>query len=132
MDTLEKSTPLFQKIDLFIDQAFDRFSEHAVLVAFVINELEHHPEKTEDIFEDVKAYDSAVLDEQLNEAASNYEIAPAQSNQVVTNMLSLCMFPFVGRAFLKQALNMGDQVYREFMDRRREVVKDTIINALAS
>ncbi|MBN2733108.1 MAG: TetR/AcrR family transcriptional regulator, partial [Balneolaceae bacterium] len=50
MDTLEESTPLFQKIDAFIDEAIDRFSEHADVVGFVVNELDRHPEKTTEIF----------------------------------------------------------------------------------
>lgn len=132
MDTLEESTPVFQKIENFIDQAIDRFKEHQVLVGFVINELNHHPEKTREIFREAKAFDSTVLDEQLEEAASNYEIAPAQSSQVVANMLSLCMFPFVGQLFLKETLGMADNDYEQFTNRRREVIKDTIINALAS
>lgn len=133
MDTLEESTPLFQKIDAFIDEAIDRFNEHADVVGFVVNELDRHPEKTTEIFRAAKAYDSSSFDEQLEEAASNYEIAPAQSNQIVANMLSLCMFPFIGKSFLKEILgSSGEESYEQFLKQRREVIKDTIINSLAS
>ena len=133
MDTLEESTPLFQKIEEFIDQAINRFNEHDELVGFVVNELDRHPEKTTDIFRAARAYDSSIFDEQLEEAASNYEIAPAQSNQVVANMLSLCLFPFIGKSFLKEILgSQGEDTYEQFLKQRREVIKDTIINSLAS
>lgn len=133
MDTLEESTPLFQKIDAFIDEAIDRFNEHADVVGFVVNELDRHPEKTTEILRAAKAYDSSTFDEQLEKAASNYEIAPAQSNQIVANMLSLCMFPFIGKSFLKEILgSSGEESYEQFLKQRREVIKDTIINSLAS
>lgn len=133
MDTLEESTPLFQKIVAFIDQAIDRFNKHADLIGFVVNELDRHPEKTAEIFRAARAYDSSIFDEQLEEAALNYEIAPAQSNQVVANILSLCMFPFIGKSFLKEILGSpGDETYEQFLKQRREVIKDTIINSLAS
>lgn len=133
MEPLEKSTPLFQKIEAFIDEAIDRFSENEQLVGFVVNELDRHPEKTREIFREARAYDASQLDKQLEEAASNYEIAPAQSNQVVANMLSLCMFPFIGKSFLKEVLGgqSDKEDYQEFLKRRQEVIKDTIINALA-
>lgn len=133
MDRLEDTTPLFQKIEMFIDNAIDRFSEHASLAGFVINELDNHPEKTETIFREVRTYNSSVFDEQLEEAASEYKIAPAKSGQVVANMLSLCMFPYMGQSFLKEVLGVGgDEQYEQFLAQRREVIKDTIINALAS
>lgn len=130
-EILDESTPVFPKIDKFIDHAIDRFTEQHQLVGFVISELNQHPEKTQSIFQEAKMYNSSVFKDQLQTAAANYEIQPVQSTQVVANMLSLCLFPFSGSLFLKQTLQMNEEEYQEFLDKRREVIKDTIINALA-
>ena len=130
MDVLEESTPLFQKIEAFIDAALDRFSQNPELTGFVITELNNHGDITEPLFRDVCKYDTATFDSQVEEAASNYEIAPVQPEQVVANMLSLCMFPYAGRAFL-QTVMRTDQDYEQFLSKRREVVKDTVINWMA-
>jgi|AntRauTorcE11897_2_1112592.scaffolds.fasta_scaffold10128_1 AcrR family transcriptional regulator len=132
MDTLEESMPLFKKIEAFIDRAVDRFSDKPELTGFVVNELNRHPEMTEAIFLDVCKYDASIFDEQIKEAASDYEIAPVNSLQVTANMLSLCMFPYCGNGFLQSIFRMeDDQNYEAFLEKRREVIKDTVINWLA-
>lgn len=132
METLEEPTPLFQKIEAFIDQAIGRFNEQPELAGFVINELNRHPEITEPVFRDSCTYDASVFEKQIEAAASNYEIAPAQSSQVISNMLSLCMFPYCGKRFLQTVLASGsDEEYEQFLNKRREVIKDTVINWLA-
>jgi AcrR family transcriptional regulator len=131
MNTLEDSTPLFQKVEHFIDAAIERFEQQPAVAGFIINELNRHPHKTRGIFQESLAYDASIFDKQLEKAASNYEVAPVSSQQVIANMLSLCMFPYAGRAFLQQVLAKENEAYNEFLSQRSDVIKDTIMNWLA-
>lgn len=132
MDKLESDAPVFQKIEQFIDTAIERFSEHSDLLLFVIQELDTGPQSVNEIMVELTDYDSSVLDRQLQEAASNYEIAPVASSQLVANMISLCMFPYLGKAYLEGVLSMDEEAYREFLQHRKDIAADTIINWLAS
>ena len=132
MDILESQDPLFQKIEQFIDAAIERFAGRSALLHFVLEELNQHSETTVEIMVELSDYDSSVLDEQLEEASANYEIAPVESSQLVANMLSLCMFPSVGNTFFQGLLSMDEHAYRTFLDKRKDIVADTIINWLAS
>ena len=131
MNDLEKDTPLFQKIEQFIDRAIERFHNHPQLTGFVMNELNNHPDITQPIFDQTYQYNGSVFSDQLEEAASNYEIAPVKPNQVITNILSLCMFPYGAGSFMQSILDLDEEAYGAFLSQRREVVKDTVINWLA-
>lgn len=132
MDKLESDAPVFQKIEQFVDAAVERFANHADVLLFVIQELDTGPQSVNEIMAELADYDSTVLDQQLQEAASNYEIAPVESSQLVTNMISLCMFPYVGKAFFEGLLKMDEEAYRSFLEERKDIAADTIINWLAS
>lgn len=131
MAVLETQTPLFQKVEQFIDQALDRFHQNPELVDFVVGELNRHPDITGPIIQEMLEYRGETFKEQLDEAASNYEIAPVSHDQVIVNILCLCMFPYSGQPFLQTVLSSEDESYSQFLKQRREVVKDTIINWLA-
>lgn len=131
MDVLETQTPLFQKVEQFIDQALDRFHQNPQLVDFLVGELNRHPDITQPIIREMMKYKGQTFKGQLEEAAANYEIAPVNHDQVVVNILSLCMFPYSGQPFLQTVLSSKDESYSTILEQRREVVKDTIINWLA-
>ena len=130
---LETDQPLFEKIEDFVDRAIGRFHRDPVLVDFITNALNKYPETTVPLMKELMDYDSAVFDRQLKEAASRYEIAAIESEQVVLNMLSLCMFPYGARVFMSELLHMDrDKAYPDLLEQRKGIISDTIINWLAS
>lgn len=133
MKILDNDEPVFKKIEAFIQQAVDQFHAHPELVDFVANAMNKYPESTVPLMRDLLEYDKSVFEEQLQEAASRYEIAAVDSEQVVLNMLSLCMFPYGARVFMSELLHKeSEQAYRELLEQRKGIITDTIINWLAS
>ncbi len=130
-DILEEQISLFQKIEQFVDAVLNRLEQHPELAGFVINELNNHPEVTTEIFQKAKSIDFSLLDKQLKRAADNYEIAPTQRDQLMANLISLCIFTYTGGTFLKEILHEDDEQYQTFLAQRKEVIKDSIINWLA-
>lgn len=133
MICLEKDEPLFVKIETFIGEAVDRFHAYSSLVDFIVNAMNKYPETTVPLIRDLVDYDDSVFERQLQEAASHYEIAAVDCDQVVLNMLSLCMFPYGARVFMSELLQKeSEQAYRELLVQRKGIITDTIINWLAS
>lgn len=133
LDILETDDDLFLKIERFVGEAIERFHSEPMLVNFIVNELNRNPDKTAALLQEQLRFDRTVLEEQLSKAASNYEIAAVSSDQLLVNMLSLCMFPYVGRTFLKNILDFGDQeAYTEFLNQRKKNVADVIMTWLTS
>jgi len=132
LDPLEREGPLFKKIEAFIDQLINRLENNPELAGFITNELRRHNEITAPIFRDACNIETTVFARQLEEAASDYEIAPVTPDQVIINIFSLCAFPYVGRGLLKGLLKkQNSQQYQSLLNERREMVKDTVINWLA-
>lgn len=133
LNTLETDQPLFIKIEHFVDAAIERFHSNPALVDFITGALNKYPESTVGLMHELMDYDPSVFDKQLQDAASNYEIAAVDSTQVVLNMLSLCMFPYGARTFMSELLNMeNEKAYRDLLAQRKGIITDTIINWLAS
>lgn len=133
LDILETDKPLFTKIEDFVDAAIDRFQQKPGLVNFLLTALNRSPENTVGLMRELMDYDDSIFTKQLADAASNYEIAPVDSRHVVLNMMALCMFPYAGKQFMSELLNLdSEKAYMELLEQRKGLTTDTIINWLAS
>lgn len=133
LDILETDKPLFEKIEVFVDTAIERFQQQPGLVNFLLNALNRNPDITVSLMRELMDYDDTTFKYQLEDAASKYEIAPVDSRHVVMNMMALCMFPYAGRQFMNELLNLeSEEAYMELLEQRKGLATDTIINWLAS
>ncbi len=128
---LEKKDTLFTKVEAFVDEVINRFEKNPKQVQFLVSELNHHPEITLDIFQKTYKSDFSVLNKQLEQASANYKIAPVRSSQLIGNILSLCIFSYTSPTFLSEVLPGEGENFETFLEDRREVVKDTVINWLS-
>lgn len=133
LNILETDEPIFIKIEQFVNNAIERFHSDPALVDFITGALNKYPESTVALMHELMDYDPSVFEQQLQEAASNYEIASVDGTHVVLNMLSLCMFPYGARIFMSELLHMeNEKAYRDLLSQRKGIITDTIINWLAS
>ena len=133
LNILETDEPLFAKIEQFVNKAIERFHSDPALIDFITGALNKYPESTVALMNELMDYDPSIFNEQLKEAASNYEIASVDSSHVVLNMLSLCMFPYGARIFMSEILHVeNEKAYKDLLVQRKGIITDTIINWLAS
>ncbi len=128
---LEKKYSLYSKIEDFTDKVTARFERNPKKAQFLISELNRHPKVTLPVLKESYKCDLNILNKQLKEAAANYEIAPISSDQLIGNILSLCIFSYTGQTFLQEMLDKNDENFQTFLEQHNEVVKDTIMNWLA-
>lgn len=130
---LESDRSLFEKIDRFVRDLVERVHRSPKAATFVISELNQQPKSTLDLFAASIGFDAALLNRQLDQAASNYEIARVDSNQILANIFSLCLFPYSGDVFIREFLDIqNEQEYDSFLKKRSGIISDTVINWLAS
>ncbi len=129
---LESGDDLFPKIELFISETIDRLREEPSLAGFLVCELNRNRETVIEMLRKELEFDSGRLNRQLEEAASNYEIAAVSSRQLLMNIWSLCMFPYAGRVFTEEVAGGGETPYEELLKSQKGVVTDTIFNWLSS
>ena len=71
-----------------------------------------------------------VLVKDVEKAYKEGLIIKIEPQQLIVNMLALCLFPFAARPMVKGIFGMDEDAFDEFIDRRKKEVPDFIINAI--
>lgn len=131
---LEKEdTTLFEKVIDFIHQLSDSIQSSPESGSFLVSGLNREPELAGTALKSVIDFDRSVFMQQLDEAADNYEIVETDTNQVLINMISLCLFPYAAANFLRVILDTDtDESWEQVLAGRREIACDAILNWLTS
>lgn len=127
-EILNRDIPLFDKIEQYIHRFIDILMENPGMASFIIDEMNKRPAETGDWLVEAMDFDTDILEEQLDEAASNWEIARVDVQHFLINISSLCLFPFVGSNFLKSLHGLDQKTYDKLLKERKGIVYDTILN----
>lgn len=122
---------LFDKIRCFTDEYISFLSNHAFLPAFVINELNKNPKLIQDLFirEIGDSFQKLKSDVQI--LVDKDELKPIDVEQMLVNMISMSLFPIVAKPLLKTMFNKTETEYQNFLDVRKKMVADMIIESIS-
>jgi TetR/AcrR family transcriptional regulator len=129
---IESDMPLFEKIEKFTGHYIDMAIENPYLPLFVLNEMNKHPEE---FFKKVWADDKPkveILVVQIEKEKKKGAIKNIAPQQLIMNMMSLCVFPFVGKPLFKMIMHIEDEQYRKLMEQRKKEVAGFIIAAIST
>ena len=131
IEIFESDAPLFDKVERFIDRYLDFLAERPYLPAFVIQEINRHPEALFQTMEQVGFRPNPMkLVVQIQMEVQKGNIRPIHPIHLVFNIISMCVFPFVARPMMQHILQVSDAEYIEFMKTRKEVILEFVRNAL--
>jgi TetR/AcrR family transcriptional regulator len=126
---INSDLPLEVKVYQVAEKYTELLIRHGEMPLFVLHELQRNPDKLfrklpgrGDIF--------ANLDRQLKEEADKGNIRPIATEMFMMNVVSMLVFPFVGRPVYQQITDMDDDQYRRFLEDRTQEVPKFIMNAL--
>ncbi|GAB4331670.1 MAG: hypothetical protein Kow00127_23610 [Bacteroidales bacterium] len=127
---LDADMPLFDKIRDFVRVYQENIDQNSFIPAFVINEVNQNPEKI--LVQFVKSVNlPGKFIEQVGEAIRNHQIRPVSPKDLLVNMMSMSLFPYVAAPIIRTILFRNDQTeYQRFLLQRRETVSEFIINAI--
>lgn len=120
------------KIKTFVSNYISIFINNPFLAPFILREIHRNPDNIHQYF--VKAginidhikIGIGMLGQQLN---MSFE----EARHFIINMISLCIFPFAGRPLIEKLLFQNDKsAYNQFLEQRKTIVTNFIINALNS
>jgi TetR/AcrR family transcriptional regulator len=135
-----KFTPLFEK-DLSLDEKIRFFfREHIAflnnnpkLPAFVLNEINRHPERIRKLLKNVdfqKIID--MLFELHRDELARYNITEDNIPQIMTTIAAISVFPFAARGILEGIFEKLDLDFEDFIETRKDFAADFVIGALHS
>lgn len=131
MRILNADLDLFEKIRQFVANFITVVLTDPSMPIFVLHELHANPERySRLLLSEGLRPDPASFFAQIRAAAAAGVIRPVDPAQLMMNIVSLCMFPFVGSVSFKIILGIPEERYKEILDARKKEVAELIIDSI--
>ena len=128
---IQADTAIQIKIKHFIHAYIDMLKNNPSVPLFVIHELSSEPEiMIEKIKARIPLPQIIQFLQQIDEAVKKGEIKRINSMQLLLNMVSMSVFPFLARPIVMTVGQMGEEEFNEFMETRKEIVVNFVLNAI--
>ena len=127
---LESDLPLFTKIERFCENYIETVMQSPFIPLFVINEMNKQPEEfILKIWGDQKPGLQIFIHQVEDEVAKGI-IKPIHPHQLLVNIVSLTIFPFIAKPIIFFVTGMESKEYKDFMIARKKEIPEFIINAI--
>jgi len=126
----ESDENLFKKIEMFVVEYIDQMRETPYLPIFVLNEINRQPETfirkmMGNEGPPVKKFFSSVERE-----VKKGVVRPIDPPQLLLNIISLCIFPFVARPMFQIVVNINSALFDKMLEQRKKDLPRFIIQAI--
>jgi AcrR family transcriptional regulator len=129
---LQGDSDIFAKIRAFVYEYITLISSMPHIPVFILHELSSNPDRLSEMvlgvninFDDLKKQVEAEIDAG--------RIKPIAVEDLLINILSLCIFPIVAKPIIKPVLMGNDSsAYNQMIERRKIQAAEFIINAIKS
>jgi TetR/AcrR family transcriptional regulator len=126
----ESDTPLFEKISTFCSMYIEKVIENPYIPLFVLYEMNQRPAGfVKKMFRNNSPRPGKLM-QQIEAEVKDGNIRPTQPAQLIMNMLSLCVLPFIGKPMFLTVMNIDDKTFLDLMYERKKSVPEFIINSI--
>lgn len=128
---ISSDEPFFDLVGMWIDSYYETLIEYPQIPIFILNEINQNPDR---LTERVRQYEPnqifLKLSERVEREVESGTIRPIPPLDLILNVLSLCIFPFVfGRMAIRVAGKTQDE-YDKVLNEHKTYVKEFVISAL--
>lgn len=127
---LNDDCDLFDKIIKFTDNYVSFVIKHPYLPNFVIQELNKNPEFIQKLRAEKHFPSMDKFKLQVTQAINQGVIKPIEAEQLLINIISLNIFPFIGEPLLMALINVDKEKYNKILLNRKTEVATFIINSI--
>lgn len=127
----ESNQPLFEKIYSFCDEYIDVVMENPYLPMFVLYEINRDP-----VYFMRKVMPPGLRPNpvhfiaQIDAEVKKGTIRPVSPLQLLLNLVSLTIFPFVAKPMIQANLGLDEWQFRSTMEQRKKDIPEFIINSI--
>lgn len=130
---LSKPMPLMEKIAAIIEHDIDMLRSQPDLPIFVMQELAHNPDRMVDAARNVKMGPFTLMKsfkEQVAEAVAKKQIRPIDGGQLLINVMSMAIYPFIAKPIIKAVQGMDDNQFDKMLVQRKKEVARFVMDAI--
>jgi len=128
LDFVNDSIPLEVKIWRFVDNYIEIMKKNPKLPLFILNEIRVNPQRVLNYLNINVLLNVQALQEQLNHESEKGGFNPVDVKQFMVNIISMTIFPFIGKPIIQKALQVNDNEWDKFLEERKRVIPLTIMN----
>jgi len=128
---LQSDRPIFELIESWIESYYETLMEYPQIPMFILNEISQHPERLTERFsrhEPLKVFNA--VSKRFNEEAKKGTIRETPPLDLLLNVLSLCVFPFMFTSLATRMAERSAEEYRQVLINHKEYVKSFVIRAI--
>jgi AcrR family transcriptional regulator len=130
---VETDEPIFTKIEFFVNTYVELLLKNPYIPNFVISELNRNPDNISEMLGSLMEKNDALkkFTGLISEEIGKGTIRPILPEQLLVNMISLCIFPFAARPIIQGVIFKNDKKkYQEFLVDRKKEVASFIIHSI--
>lgn len=127
---LEVEMPLEEKIRRFIETYIGIISRNTFIPLFIISEINKHPDR---FFSNILPQDlpkPQAFFQQVEAEIAAGRIRPIKPQHLIVHVISMCVFPFVGKPLMAVLLGMNQTEMKTFLKERTEEVTRFVLAGL--
>lgn len=122
---------IFEKIELFTQAYISIVIEHPFIPVFVLSEMHRNPDEFFSTYIQPQLLQNVqVIGQEFAKAAQSGIIRPIDPRQLMMNVMSLCVFPFVARPMLQRMMQISDKDFQKMLEQRKNEVSQFINQAI--
>ena len=121
-----------EKIRRFTASYIDFILENPYLPSFIVQELNNNPEFVVKFMSHKGKPDPKPFLRQIEEEIKAGNIKNIPPKQLLLNLLSLTIFPFVGEMMIKVIMHISDSDFKKLMEERKTLIAEQLINSIST
>jgi TetR/AcrR family transcriptional regulator len=122
--------PLFEKIEKFMSEYIDTLAQNPLLANFILNEINRNPKE---MMKKIWGNNRPPIDkveEHVAKLVRKGEIRPIKGYELMINMVSLCIFPFLARPMVQWVTKTNDEEFMKMMQQRKKTAVQFVIDSI--
>ncbi|MEY4930959.1 MAG: HTH-type transcriptional regulator RutR [Bacteroidota bacterium] len=124
---------LFEKIKRMVDHEINTLMKHPDLARFIITEIAQSPDLLLEYGKKLGVNPRMFIEafeKQVAKEVSEGVIKPIEGRQLLINIMSLCIYPFVARPIIQTMMSLDETNFYNMAEQRKKELSEFIINAI--
>jgi TetR/AcrR family transcriptional regulator len=133
VEIISRPDSLEEKIRAIVEHDINMIRSQPDLPIFVMQELTQRPDRLVQMASESGANPAGMMKawkQQVKSAVEKKEILPIEGGQLLINVMSLCVYPFIAKPMIKAIQELDDPQFDRMILKRKQEVVDFVMNAL--
>ncbi|MDZ7805586.1 MAG: TetR/AcrR family transcriptional regulator [Gracilimonas sp.] len=127
-ELLNEDLPLEQKLRSFADKYMQIIKANPDIPLFVLHEMNKDPNRLQNFMLGHIGEKVQPFLQQIKEERKKGNTVDLPAEQIMVNIMSLMIFPFIGRPVFKAILDKDEENYNAFIEERHRMLPDYIVS----